>query len=43
MASGTDSFSRYDSLLTGSLTDPWTHRRGDPPRYSPDYALLERL
>ncbi len=43
MASSTNSFSLYDSLLTGSLTDPWIHRGGGSPRYAPDYALLERL
>lgn len=39
----TDSFSLYDELLTQPLTDPWTHRAGEPPRYAPDYDLLGRL
>lgn len=38
-----DSFSPYDTLLTGPLTDPWTHHSGQPPRYRPDYELLGRL
>jgi len=40
---GTDSFSPYDELLTGPLTDPWTHQRAEPPVYGPDYDLLGRL
>lgn len=43
MAAGSDSFSQFDHLLTGALTDPWTHRRGEPPCYKPDYELLGRL
>ncbi len=39
---GTDSFSPYDELLTGPLTDPWTHH-AEPPVYGPDYDLLGRL
>lgn len=38
-----DSFSPYDAMLTGPLTDPWTHYPGRPPRYDPDYDLLGRL
>lgn len=39
-----DSFSVYDSILEASpITDPWLHSQGEPPRYGPDYALLERL
>lgn len=41
--SGRDSFSQYDAMLTEPLTDPWTHHRGQPPRYAPDYDLLGRL
>lgn len=40
---GSDSFSPYDELLSGPLTDPWTHQRGEIPRYAPDYDLLGRL
>lgn len=40
---GRDSFSPYDAMLTGPLTDPWTHHHGRPPRYDPDYDLLGRL
>jgi len=43
MASGNDSFSLYDRLLTEPLTDPWAHIQGQPSCYLPDYALLERL
>lgn len=42
-SAGRDSFSPYDPLLTGPLTDPWTHQPGQPPRYAPDYDLLGRL
>ncbi len=38
-----DSFSPYDPLLTGALTDPWTHHSGQPPRYNPDHDLLGQL
>lgn len=38
-----DSFSPYDELLTGALTDPWTHLSGQPPCYHPDYDLLGQL
>ena len=40
---GADSFSPYDRLLTGQLSDPWTHRPGAVPAYGPDYDLLGRL
>ncbi len=40
---GTDSFSQYDDLLTGTLTDPWTHERGELPVYAPNYELLGQL
>lgn len=40
---GSDSFSQFDHLLTGTLTDPWTHTRGESPCYKPDYELLSRL
>lgn len=44
MATGSsDSFSPYDALLNGPLTDPWTHHRGEQPGYAPDYDLLGRL
>lgn len=43
MPTNRDSFTPYDALLTGPLTDPWTHHRGQPPRYAPDYDLLGRL
>ncbi|MGK2881858.1 MAG: hypothetical protein ACSLE6_14045 [Mycobacterium sp.] len=43
MAAGSDSFSQFDHLLTGAVTDPWTHNRGEYPRYKPDYELLGRL
>lgn len=39
----TDSFSQFDDLLTGPLTDPWKHERGQPPLYDPAYQLLEQL
>jgi hypothetical protein len=42
-SSGKDSFTAYDDLLAGPLTDPWVHRDGGSPRYVPDYDLLGRL
>ena len=41
--SGKDSFTPYDELLTAPVTGPWSHPRGEPPRYVPDYDLLGRL
>lgn len=39
-----DSFTPFDAVLAETpLSDPWLHRRGEEPRYQPDYALLERL
>ncbi|MCK0515673.1 hypothetical protein [Williamsia sp. DF01-3] len=39
----TDSFSQFDHLFGDEPTDPWAHRRGESPTYTPDYRLLERL
>lgn len=39
-----DSFSIFDSILeSAELTDPWIHEHDEVPRYSPDYALFEKL
>ncbi|SDH62365.1 hypothetical protein [Agrococcus jejuensis] len=39
-----DSFSPFDDALAAAdLGDPWTHGRGQPPTYAPDYQLLARL
>jgi len=43
MAAGKDSFTPYDELLTGPLSDPWAHQAGQPPRYEPDYGLLGQM
>jgi hypothetical protein len=44
MADRKDSFSPYDDLLASqTITDPWTHTRGSPPVYAPDYPLLGKL
>ncbi len=34
----------YDDILAATpATDPWLHQHGEPPKYGPDYDLLERL
>jgi hypothetical protein len=38
-----DSFSPFDALLAGPLTDPWAHQAGEAARFAPDYELLGRL
>lgn len=39
-----DSFSAFDEELDRAEEgNPWVHAPGETPRYSPDYALLERL
>ncbi len=43
MTARSDSFSQFDHLLTGPLTDPWTHSRGAEPVYAPNYDLLGQL
>ena len=40
----TDSFSPFDAILsTRAQTSPWEHEAGEPPRFVPDYGLLERV
>ena len=39
-----DGFSAYDPVLAAAgMMSPWSHEPGEPPRYAPDTALLERL
>jgi hypothetical protein len=43
MAEKTDSYSVYEELLGGELSDPWVHAAGEPPAYRPDDGLLGGL
>lgn len=41
---GTDAFSAFEPALErAGRADPWAHRRGEPPVYTPDHALLGEL